>query len=78
MLKEMNRVKRYHLGLMSWGMETYFDEKGQARYIWNDHSDEFGLPAGAQKFEVMFKEQVLEVSKAWITYCIHIKGITEL
>lgn len=74
MLKEMDRVKSHHLGLMSWGMETYFDEKGQARYVWNDHSEEFGLPDGAEKFEVMFKAQVVEVSKAWITYCKHIKG----
>ena len=71
-------MKRHHLGLMSWGLETYFDEKGQPRYIWNDHSDKFGLPPGAQKFEVMFKDEVVQLSKAWITYCKHIKGTIRL
>ena len=45
MLREMDKVKNYQLGLVSWGLIARYDLKGDCNWMFIDHNTEFG-PAG--------------------------------
>ena len=73
MLREMDKVKYYQLGLVSCGLITHYDSKGDPNWMFLDHTPEFGSP-GVPSFESMFRNEVQEISKAWAAYCEHIKS----
>ena len=59
MLHEMEKVKSYQLGLVSWGLITHYDTKGDCNWMFVDHntfhsSTDSGriprIPAGIQEF----------------------------
>jgi len=73
MLREMDKVKHYQLGLVSWSLITHYDSKGNCNWMCIDHNAEFGT-AGTPTFESMFPNEVKDISEAWATYCEHIEG----
>ena len=73
MLREMEKVKSYQLGLVSWGLITHYDDKGECNWMFIDHNPEFG-PGGTPTFESMFPNEVKSICEAWATYSEHIQG----
>jgi hypothetical protein len=73
MLREMDKAKSYQLGLVSWGLITQYDSKGNCSWMFIDHNAEFG-PTGAPSFQSMFPNEVKDISEAWATYSEHIQG----
>jgi len=73
MVREMENVKSYQLGLVSWGLITHYNNKGDCNWMFIDHNPEFG-PAGTPTFESMFPNEVKDICEAWVTYCEHIQG----
>lgn len=73
MLREMDKVKHYQLGILSCGLITHYDSKGDPIWMFIDHNSEFG-PPGIPTFESMFSSEVQEISKAWVSYCQHLQS----
>ena len=73
MLQEMEKVKSYQLGLVSWGLITHYDTKGDCNWMFIDHNQEFG-PAGTPTFQSMFPTEVKNICEVWATYSEHIQG----
>ena len=73
MLHEMEKVKSYQLGLVSWGLITHYDSKGDCNWMFVDLNSEFG-PAGTPTFQSMFPNEVQNIFEAWATYSEHIQG----
>ena len=73
MMREMDKVKQYQLGVFSWSLVGDIDEKGQPRSAWLDHNGDFG-PEGLRAFKDMFPDAVGNVLEAWVQYLNYIKG----
>jgi hypothetical protein len=73
MMREMDKVKQYQLGVFSWSLVGDFDENGQPRCAWLDHNGDFG-PEGLRAFKDMFGEAVGNILEAWVQYLNYIKG----
>lgn len=73
MMREMDKVKQYQLGVFSWSLVGDIDENGQPRSAWLDHNGDFG-PEGLREFKDMFPEAVGNILEAWVQYLNYVKG----
>lgn len=73
MMREMDKVKQYQLGVFSWSVVGDIDQNGQPRSAWLDHNADFG-PEGLREFKDMFPEAVGSILEAWVQYLNYIKG----
>ncbi|EDR07823.1 uncharacterized protein LACBIDRAFT_298027 [Laccaria bicolor S238N-H82] len=72
MMREMDKVKQYQLGVFSWSLVGDIDENGQHRSAWLDHNADFG-PEGLREFRDMFPEAVGNILEAWVQYLNYIQ-----
>jgi len=73
MMREMDKVKQYQLGVFRWSLVGKIDESGQTRSAWLDHNADFG-PEGLWESRDMFSEAVGNIPEAWVQYLNYIKG----